>query len=576
MPPQTANQLLDWLVEHGFLSEARAAPLRTPPADFPNARALASVLIQRKWLEPYQANQILQGHGEMLVLGPYRLLERLGEGAMGQVFKAWNPKLERIQAVKMIHKEHLASRKAMERFRREMETASHLDHPNIVLVRDADEVDNRPYMVMDYVDGTDLSRMVKESGPLPIAHAVDFIRQAADGLQHAHDRGVIHRDIKPGNLLVARDGTVKILDFGLARFQTSEGEAGRLTQFGSVLGTVDYIAPEQAENAQAADHRSDIYSLGCTLYFILTARAPFPGATMVERVSARMVGKPPSVRAVRPEVPRGLDSVLQKMMARDPAERYPSAREVARALAPFGEQAAAAGAPEAPLAQPVSSPVFVPAPQGVPLAQPVAQQAAVPLAAPVQHAGKDPFAFSMSEEEIDASIPVPAPPPNEGTPSTPFLKFTWLAQLKPQHWAMAGGGLFLLMVVLLLSRGCGSSVAKKGYPPDATLSVKLKEYRMTMSPNDRKRILVFITRSRFDGPVEVLLENAPKDLQVGRTTIPANKSEGELTIHAYNWAANGAHDLRVLAVAENIRGQTTLNVQVINAMPPTDHNGDKD
>ena len=227
---------------------------------------------------------------------------------MGQVFKAVNTKLQTVVAVKTLHKDLVANARAMDRFRQEIEAAAQLDHPNIVKVRDADEIDSRPFLVMDYIDAVNLSHRVKVDGPLPIHTAAECIRQAAVGLQHAFERGVVHRDIKPANLLMesanglpanpqAADFCVKILDFGLARFDSERRYSTRLTQPGSTLGTVDYMAPEQAESARDADTRSDVYGLGCTLFFLLTCKPPFPGTSIAEKVAARLKAAPPSVRS---------------------------------------------------------------------------------------------------------------------------------------------------------------------------------------------------------------------------------------------------------------------------------------
>jgi len=331
------REFLNWLVSNQFLAESHARALRQLPAALTDNHTFAKALLDRNWLTPYQVNKILQGKGRHLIVGPYRLVQKLGAGAMGEVFKCWSHKLAMFVALKMIHKVHLTSKKAMDRFFREMETAGKLDHPNIVLLRDADAIDDRPYMVMNYVDGIDLSRKVKRDGPLSVAAAVSFVRQAALGLEHAFQRGVVHRDIKPGNLLVTRDAAplVKISDFGLARFESENGSEGRLTQAGAVLGTVDYIAPEQAQNARQADIRADIYSLGCTLFYLLTAQPPFSGESIVEKVSARLTGDLADPRSYRADIPAGLVAVLQRMTKRRPAERLQAPREVAMALEPY-------------------------------------------------------------------------------------------------------------------------------------------------------------------------------------------------------------------------------------------------
>ncbi len=359
MATLSPSELLDWLEQNQFLTPPQISEIRPIADSFPDCHSLAKELIRRDWLTPYQVNQILQGRRDQLILGNYRVRERIGEGAMGQVFKAWNPRTLRVVAVKTILKEMVNSPKAMERFRREIETASQLEHPNIAHVRDADEADGRPFLVMEYIEGYNLSQRVKQDGALPIAEAVEYIRQAALGLQHAFEKGIVHRDIKPANLIVTGlkgNGdtlpVVKILDFGLARFDSESDEAARLTQVGRLLGTIDYISPEQAQNARDADIRADIYSLGCTLHCLLTGAPPFAGDTMVEKLGPRVTGDPPWIREARPEVPPLLEEVLRKMMARRPEDRYQTPIEVAQALAPF--TAVPPAAAPVPLATPVA------------------------------------------------------------------------------------------------------------------------------------------------------------------------------------------------------------------------------
>src|SRR5262249_30748015 len=232
-------------------------------------RLLAKELLQRGWLTAYQINQLFQGRGRDLTLGPYVLLQRIGEGGMGQVFKAWHRHLDRTVALKIIRKDRLDNFETVRRFQREIEIAARLSHPNIVAAYDADEIDGTRYIALEYVEGIDLAKLVKQSGPLPIAQACDYIRQAALGLQHAFERGLVHRDIKPSNLLVTtvsldtprvEAGNVKILDMGLARLQGGDNQAEAITQFQATLGTPDFISPEQARDARSADIRADLYS----------------------------------------------------------------------------------------------------------------------------------------------------------------------------------------------------------------------------------------------------------------------------------------------------------------------------
>lgn len=224
---------------------------------------------------------------------------------------------------------------ALRRFQREVEAAARLTHPNIVTAYDADEADGTHFLVMEYVEGSDLSALVKKHGPLPLSRALDCILQAARGLQHAHEHGVVHRDIKPANLLLDGQGTVKILDMGLARLDSIEGEHDELTGTGQTMGTVDYMAPEQARNSKLVDVRADIYSLGATLWYLLTGRPLYAGETTVEKLMSHQTKPIPSLRSVCPEVSPPLDAVFRRMVAKTPADRYGTMSEVIADLEPF-------------------------------------------------------------------------------------------------------------------------------------------------------------------------------------------------------------------------------------------------
>jgi tRNA A-37 threonylcarbamoyl transferase component Bud32 len=255
---------------------------------------------------------------------------------MGQVFKARNWKLGRVAALKVIRKERLANEDAVRRFRREIRAAGQLAHPNIVLAYDADEVNGTHFFVMEYVAGRDLARVVKEQGPLPLATACDCVRQAALGLQHAHERGLVHRDIKPHNLLLTAQGVVKILDLGLAQlgtFTADEESGGTLTQEGLVMGTLDYIAPEQVNNSHTVDIRADLYSLGCTFYHLLTGWPPFPACRPVEKLYKHRYEEPLPIERRRPEVPPALAAVVRRLLAKRPSDRYQTPAELAAVLA---------------------------------------------------------------------------------------------------------------------------------------------------------------------------------------------------------------------------------------------------
>lgn len=265
--------------------------------------------------------------------GAYLLLEKLGAGGMGEVFKAEHRHMERLVAVKMLHPRAFDSPEAAERFHREVKAAAKLAHPNVVTAHDAGEVDGVRYLAMEYVDGGDLQELVLRHGPLAVAQAVNYLVQAARGLEFAHRKKVIHRDVKPANLLVDREGAIKLLDLGLARLESpASGLAptgsGSLTEFGQIMGTIDFMAPEQALDTRRAGVPADIYSLGCTLFFLLTGRTIYIGDTPMEKIIAHREQPIPSLTSVRRDVPPLLDAVFQRMVAKRPEQRPASMSEV--------------------------------------------------------------------------------------------------------------------------------------------------------------------------------------------------------------------------------------------------------
>jgi serine/threonine protein kinase len=263
----------------------------------------------------------------------YRVVRLLGKGGMGSVYEAEHRVMRRAVALKVINRAYTARRDAVERFRREVRAAARLAHPNIVTTYDAEDAGDTYFLVMEYVEGVSLARLVKERGPLPVAEACAYVRQAALGLQHAHERGIVHRDVKPHNLIRCTDGVVKVLDFGLAALTAERG--GGLTEENAVMGTPDFMAPEQAEDARDTDIRADVYSLGCTLYFLLTGQVPYPVSTALRKILAHREQPVPSIRRARPEAPPELARVLTHMLAKKPEDRYLTPGEVAVALEPF-------------------------------------------------------------------------------------------------------------------------------------------------------------------------------------------------------------------------------------------------
>jgi serine/threonine protein kinase/formylglycine-generating enzyme required for sulfatase activity len=306
----------------------------------PDVNAVAKELERRGWLTSFQIREIAKGRGRKLLLGPYVLLDLLGEGGMGRVYKAQHQRLGRLCAIKVIRRERLTHPAVEERFRKEIEALGRMQHPNVVQVFNADQSGDVIYYEMEWIDGTDLTKLVRQKGPLPVAQACDYIRQAALGLQHAHELGLVHRDIKPSNILVSRDGRqVKLVDLGLARIlddksiTTEEGK--RITREGVVLGTPDFLAPEQARNPMMVDIRADIYSLGGTLYYILTGRVPYEGANPTEKMLRHCTDPPPPLLAYRPDAPPQLEQIIHWCMAKQPEQRPQTPIQLALALQPF-------------------------------------------------------------------------------------------------------------------------------------------------------------------------------------------------------------------------------------------------
>jgi eukaryotic-like serine/threonine-protein kinase len=293
-----------------------------------DAEALAGEFVRREMLTPYQAGVLLEGGEQPLRIGEYEVLEALAAGGMGNVYRARHRLMKRVVAIKVLPRSATENERLAQRFTREVEVAARLTHPNIVTAYDAGMYEGACYLVMEYVDGPDLSTLLQRRGPLPPAKAVNCIVQAARGLAYAHEKGVVHRDVKPGNLLVDAAGTVKILDMGLASSEDLDAPPDRPAASGKMMGTVQYVAPEQAANAHAVDHRADIYSLGCTLYRLLTNRVPFEAETAMQTILAHREQFIPTLADHVADLPTGLQDVLNRMMAKDPDRRYQSAAEV--------------------------------------------------------------------------------------------------------------------------------------------------------------------------------------------------------------------------------------------------------
>jgi serine/threonine protein kinase len=394
----TVAALLDILRQTGLLTAEQLDEVAGMQGRFADPRGLAGELVRRDWLTPYQVNELFLGRGRELVLSSYVLLQRLGEGGTGRVFKARHQGLQRVVALKVIRQELLTDPEVVSRFYREIRLVSKLTSPHIVHAYDAGPVGPTHFLTMEYLEGTDLRRLVKTAGPLPVHQAVEYIRQAALGLQHIFEHQLVHRDLKPSNLFLVSGGVVsgewsklissgamssesskgctthhspltthqavvKILDLGLGRWRRAqepgtgeENSFSSLTPAGSVMvGTPDYLAPEQALDFHAADIRADIYSLGCTFYYLLTGKPPFPGGTLAQKLLMHQQAAPPPLEQFRSDLPVGLAAVVGRMMAKSPAERYATPAELAGALAELANGAALRNGPGGPAARPVTA-----------------------------------------------------------------------------------------------------------------------------------------------------------------------------------------------------------------------------
>ena len=309
--------------------------------DVQDSREIAKALASWKLLTKFQAKMLLLGRNSGFFIGPYRILDQLGQGGMGRVYRAMHQTMNRVVALKVLAPQLVKTERAHDLFLREVQAAAQLTHPNIVMAFDANENEGRHYLAMEFVDGPNLERYVKKHGSLPVGLACEIIFQAANGLQHAHEKGMVHRDIKPANLLLQQEPgadtiQVKILDFGLARFHQNKKSPSHTIEAkkDSVMGTPDFLSPEQSKSLHDVDIRSDLYSLGCTFYYLLTGAVPYPGGSTVDKLIRHHKEAATPIEDLRPDVPRQIANIVRRLMAKDPEDRFQTPDELMDALAP--------------------------------------------------------------------------------------------------------------------------------------------------------------------------------------------------------------------------------------------------
>jgi serine/threonine-protein kinase len=396
--------LLPVIRSSGILSEKQLAEIRSRMlrGEYPlDSMALAERLVRDEIISTYQAKRFLSNRPHGLIVGRYIILDRIGSGSMGRVYKAHHPMMDRVVALKIISPEIASNERVVARFQREMRLVGRLDHPNVVRAFDADQFQRVLYIVMEYVPGYSLGERLKK-GPIPPLEMVEYAAQASLGLAHAHEQGIVHRDIKPSNILRSREGRIKILDLGLGVLMEADSSSTFATADGIAVGTVDYMSPEQA-CGRDVDGRSDVYGLGCAMYHLMTGKLPFPGTSPIERLGKRISGRHVPITEYLPDLPSTFVRVLDKMMAHKPHERFASAVEVADALqnlirpraksisneAPGppgagGKLASRASSVDASNAAPVNAAEISPAPPTVVKVQPAYPRWFAPLAGLVE------------------------------------------------------------------------------------------------------------------------------------------------------------------------------------------------
>ena len=487
----------------GYVAQLRkAAVLPGRPGD------LAALLVRDGFLTPFQADHLMRGRRPKFLIGKYLILDRIGAGGMGAVYLCEHLQLERQVALKVLPADQADDPASLGRFYREAQAVAALNHPNIVRAYDVDVEGRTYFLVMEYVDGVNLQDLTTKLGRLDPVRAAHYVRQAAEGLRHAHQAGLVHRDIKPANLLLSRTGVLKVLDLGLARFFHEDAD-GLTSEHNSqsILGTADYLAPEQGRDSHAVDIRADIYSLGATFYFLLVGRPPFADGTLNQKLIWHQMKAPTPVRKLRPEAPEAMAAVLERMMAKDAAKRYQTPAEVVAALAPWTRAALppppaaemppvrpparagkpwrkTAGSAGSTVVQRATRPTALQAPSAVPNAPPVAPTkavipnlelppappTAVPMAAaapqspaapvPIRIAEEDDWSHLFDDDSDDASRSSPSAGGRRGGKRLDFRLRTY-----KWHFVGAGAAMVLLGVGVWAVIAFGRGALKPSAPP---------------------------------------------------------------------------------------------------------------
>ncbi|MBP3957590.1 protein kinase [Gemmata sp. G18] len=416
--PTTADEILDLVQKSGLVDEVRlrnyVQKLRETTSLPADPTKVAQILVRDAVLTYFQAEQLLQGKYKRFSLGKYKVLEKLGSGGMGTVFLCEHKLMRRRVAVKVLPISKGGDKPSLDRFYREARAIAAVDHPNIVRAYDIDQDENLHFLVMEWVDGINLQDLVKKFGPLDPTRACHYVYGAAIGLQHAHEMGLIHRDIKPGNILVDRFGVVKVLDLGLARLTHDTDDNLTRQNDENVLGTADYLAPEQAMDSHTVDIRADVYSLGSTMYFLLSGSPPFPEGSVAQKLIWHQNRTPRPLRLLRPEVPDELVAIVERMMAKDPARRYQIPAEVMAALAGWVTTPIP---PPAEREMPTLSPAVVGAAGGRGTgASPALTGSTLGGGFTRPHPAPSPPTFTTAATIITGTTPRPAPAPDRHEP----------------------------------------------------------------------------------------------------------------------------------------------------------------